>query len=110
MPVQPLVDLAIGFVLGFAVALLDLTGQLLAIALDHIEVVISQLAPLRLDLTPELLPIAFDLIPIHRISPVSAPPVAASGGKNAWTDGPFRAVGIDVCVISLAICAAFAFA
>ena len=46
----PLGKLPLGFVLGHAVALLDLAGELVAAAGDDIEVVIGQLAPLLLRL------------------------------------------------------------
>src|SRR5438132_12286466 len=62
---QPSVDLALGLVLGEAVTLLQSSGQFLALALDHIEVIVGELAPFLLNLALELLPVAFDTIPIH---------------------------------------------
>ena len=61
----PLGELLLGFVLGHAVALLDLAGELVAAAGDDIEVVVGQLAPLLLGLAGDLLPVAFDLVPVH---------------------------------------------
>src|SRR5262245_30332875 len=52
-------------VLGNAVALLKPACKLGALALDHIEVVVGELAPLLLNLAFELFPVAFDAIPIH---------------------------------------------
>src|SRR5262245_22148759 len=62
---EPGVDLALGIVLGNAVALLKPARKLGALALDHIEVVVGELAPLLLNLAFELFPVAFDAIPIH---------------------------------------------
>src|SRR5262245_26866873 len=64
-------DLALGFVLRHAVALLKPAAELHALALDDVEVVAGELAPLLLNLAFELLPIAFDTIPIHRFAPLS---------------------------------------
>src|SRR5262249_27300869 len=68
--VKPGVDLALGFVLRHAVALLKPAAELHALALDDVEVVAGELAPLLLNLAFELLPIAFDTIPIHRFAPL----------------------------------------
>ena len=57
---EPGVDLALGLVLGIAVPLLQPSGELGALALDQVDVVVGQLAPLLLGLALELLPIAFD--------------------------------------------------
>ena len=65
VPREPVVDFALGFVLGLAVALLDAPGQLLLPALDLVEVVVGQGAPLLLYLALELLPVPFDAIPVH---------------------------------------------
>src|SRR5262249_35680773 len=66
---EPGVDLAVGFVLRHAVALLKPAAELRALALDDVEVIAGELAPLLLNLAFELLPIAFDTIPIHRFAP-----------------------------------------
>ena len=49
---KPLVDLAGCLVLGITIALLNSADQLLALALDHLKVVIGQLGPVALDLCP----------------------------------------------------------
>src|SRR5215470_3269207 len=67
---EPGVDLFVGFVLGKAVALLQPAGQLRPLALDHVEIVVGELAPLLLNLALELFPIAFDTVPIHLHPPV----------------------------------------
>ena len=58
-------ELRARLVLGDAVALLQLAGELLAIAFDQIEVVVGQVSPLLLHLAFELLPVALDAIPVH---------------------------------------------
>src|SRR5215213_7489189 len=63
---EPGVDLAFGFVLGHAIALLESATEFCALALDHVEIVIGELTPLLLNFAFELFPIAFDTIPIHR--------------------------------------------
>jgi hypothetical protein len=73
----PIVDLALSGVLGEAVALLQLAGELLATAFHEIKVVVGQLALLLLHLAFDLLPVAFDAIPVHAdlllVIPVKAP-------------------------------------
>src|SRR5690554_1817180 len=64
---QPVVDIPLRFILRLAVALLNAAGELGALSLDDIQIVIRKLAPLLLDLALELLPISFDLIPVHSI-------------------------------------------
>jgi hypothetical protein len=53
-------------VLGEAVALLQLAFALLTAALDHIEIVVGELALFLLGGALELLPVTFDPVPIHR--------------------------------------------
>src|SRR5512135_1445263 len=57
-------DLALGLLLGVAVALLDLADELVPVAGDLGQLVIRQLAPFRLDLALDLLPVALDLVPV----------------------------------------------
>src|SRR3569833_3720034 len=63
--VLPFLDLLLGVIAGHAIAFLDLSGPLLATALDGIEIVVGELAPLFLELAFHLLPVAFDNVPIH---------------------------------------------
>ena len=58
-------DLLFGDVLGHAVAFLDFAGQVIAIAFGYGQIVVGELAPLRLDLAVELLPFAFDDVGIN---------------------------------------------
>ena len=64
------VDLALGLVLGDTVALLDASKQLVALAGDHVQVVVGELAPLLLDLALDLLPISFDTVFVHGAFPI----------------------------------------
>src|SRR6187551_112385 len=56
VPPRPGVDLLMRAVLGVAVPLLELAGELFSVALDLIEVVVGQLAPLHFRLTFNLVP------------------------------------------------------
>src|SRR5258705_9288746 len=58
-------ELFFRFILGDAVLLLDLAREQVALAGDHIQLVVGQLAPLLFRLALDLLPVAFDAIPIH---------------------------------------------
>src|SRR6478736_855569 len=64
---KPVVDVPADLVLGKAVALLKLAFELLAPTLDHIEIVVGELAPFLFGGALELLPIAFNPVPIQRI-------------------------------------------
>src|SRR5436309_551550 len=67
----PIVDFLLGLVLGVAVLGLNLPFQLLAIAVDLAQLIISKLSPLLLRFTGELLPVSLNAVPIHCISPVA---------------------------------------
>src|SRR5262245_57944603 len=91
-PLDEFVQLALGLVLGVAVALLELAGQLVAPAGDGGQVVVGKLAPLLLDLARELLPVPRHPIPVHHVPPpvgkqTRTPGAAAGETRNA---GPFR--------------------
>src|SRR5262249_52325761 len=64
--VIPIVDVLANLVLRDAVALLDLAFELIAAAVDDVEIIVGELAPLLLDLAFDLLPVSFDAIPVHR--------------------------------------------
>src|SRR5262249_212012 len=66
---QPGVDFLLSLVLGVTVTLLQTSSELLALALDDVEIVVGELAPLLLGLTLELLPVSLHAIPIHLSSP-----------------------------------------
>src|SRR5262245_48772075 len=60
----PVVDFLLGPIFCITVTLLQATFELLLLAVDHVQIVVRQLAPLLLDLTFDLLPIALHPIPI----------------------------------------------
>ena len=62
-------DLLFRLVLGDAVDFLDAAGEFFAAAVDHVKVVVRELAPLLADLAGKLFPIPFDTIPVHVLSP-----------------------------------------
>src|SRR6478609_10308863 len=63
--VDPSVDLTLGVILRHTIALLKPAGEFRPFALDHVEVVVGELAPLLLSLAFELFPVAFNTVPIH---------------------------------------------
>src|SRR5215210_5483175 len=63
---EPVVHILVDLILCKAVALLQLAFKLLAAALDHVEIVIGELAPFFLGSSFELLPVPFDPVPVHR--------------------------------------------
>ncbi|ESX09995.1 hypothetical protein X768_16990 [Mesorhizobium sp. LSJC265A00] len=65
LPTIPVVDVSPHAILLNAVAFLDRTFELIAVAGYAVEIIISELAPLLFDLTFELLPISFDAVPVH---------------------------------------------
>src|SRR5579885_903172 len=64
----PVPQLPLRVLLLNAVALLDAPDQLVALAVDESEIIVSELAPLLLHLALHLLPVAGDLVPIHLVS------------------------------------------
>jgi hypothetical protein len=65
LPAVPVVDVTPNLVFGIPVSFLKLSLQLIAPAVDDIEIVVCQLSPLLLYFTSRLLPIAFNTIPVH---------------------------------------------
>jgi hypothetical protein len=56
----------VNLVLGESVALLQLAFELLAAALDHVEIVVGELAPFFLGGALELFSVTFNPVPIQR--------------------------------------------
>src|SRR5690606_16441395 len=88
-------DLALGMILLPAVALLQLAGQVLGIALGHVEHVVGEVAPLGLHLALQLLPVASDDVAVHACSLVGgSEPGACRVGDSiampAFAAGPLR--------------------
>src|ERR1700758_4292912 len=65
LPRHPVVEFLARSIFCHAIAFLDLALELLALAVDLVDVIIRKLTPLLLDLAFELLPISFDTVPIH---------------------------------------------
>ena len=59
------VSIWLGVILRDTIALLKPPGEFSPFALDHVEVVVGELAPLLLSLAFELFPVAFNTVPIH---------------------------------------------
>src|SRR5258708_32295343 len=64
-PSEPGVNLFAGLVFSIAVALLETTLQLVALAGDRGEIIISHFAPRLLDLAFYLFPRSFSSVPVH---------------------------------------------
>src|SRR5215204_733645 len=62
----PVVHFTSDLVLLIPVTLLDLAFELVAAAVDHVQIVIGELAPLLFDVAFELLTVPFNPVPIHR--------------------------------------------
>src|SRR5579863_3721619 len=60
-----LVGLLFGFVASNAVALLNFSDQLLPPAINHVKIVVGELAPLFFHLAFVLFPFPFHLVPVH---------------------------------------------
>lgn len=60
-----ILDLLLNLVFRDAVGFLDLASQLIALAGNHIEVIVGELAPLGFYLATVLLPISCNDVPIH---------------------------------------------
>ncbi len=65
VPLFEALDFALGIVASLAVALLNGAYELVAAALDPVEVVIGQVAPLLLDLALDLVPLALEGRLVH---------------------------------------------
>ena len=69
---QPGIDVFAHHVLRDAVSLLNLSLELIALAINPVEIIVRELPPLLLDLTLPLLPVPLDPIPIQT-SPTKVP-------------------------------------
>src|SRR4051812_16028185 len=65
LAIEPAVDLGLRLVLGVTVVLLEAAFELVTLAVDDVQVIVGELAPLFLGLASELFPVSFDTIPIH---------------------------------------------
>src|SRR6516162_857458 len=69
LTIQPSIDVLAHLISGETVALLDYTLKLFALSVDHLKIVIGELAPLLFDLALSLFPISFDAVPVHFTPP-----------------------------------------
>src|SRR6185437_3597490 len=91
---KPVVDVLAHLILGVAIASLEFSFELLAIAVDLGDVVVSEIAPLLLHLAGELLPVSFDAIPIHcRCSMIVRTALTATSRILAVADRCIRTSG-----------------
>ena len=58
-------DLLLHGIVGQAIALLKPASQFFALTVDHVEVILGELAPFLLDPALELLPITFEYVFVH---------------------------------------------
>src|SRR5580658_953152 len=97
-----LLDLAFRFVACQAVTLLDLAGQLFTVALQLLQVVISQLAPLFLDLAFDLVPCTGYTIIVHKAHSLlvrrneSAAAMVTAAMRVCQRPTPHACVGLDL--------------
>ena len=89
------IDFVFGFFFGFAVAFLDLAFELLGSAVDGVEVVVGELAPLLLDFAFDLFPVAFELVAVHFESPC----VWVKNFRHVYVGG--RAINDDEWIMKL---------
>ena len=61
----PFGNLLFCFIFSDAVHFLNLSGKLIVLACNHIQMIIGKLAPLLFDIALELFPVSFDTIPVH---------------------------------------------
>src|SRR5215203_2339545 len=85
----PVVHFTPDLVLLIPVTLLDLAFELIAAAVDHVQIVIGELAPLLFDVALELLPVPFHSVPIHGYasslpSPLRRRALQANGWGRPW--------------------------
>jgi hypothetical protein len=61
----PIVNVLAGLIFREAISLLNFAFQLITTTVDHIEIVVSELAPFLFNFAFDLLPISLDPIPVH---------------------------------------------
>src|SRR5688572_18510673 len=64
-PFKEFLYLLFSFLSGYSIPFLQLAVELIHLAIDLSDVIVSQVTPLFLDLSRHLLPLSFYLIPIH---------------------------------------------
>ena len=62
---EPIVQLLVNLFFVIAIPLLDFAFELIAAAVDDIQIVVGQFAPLLLHFASYLFPISFNAVPVH---------------------------------------------
>jgi hypothetical protein len=70
----PVIDVLLGPIFLVTIALLDFAFQLIALAIDNVQIIVSELAPLFFDFALGLLPVTFDAVPVHDVSSLGLRP------------------------------------
>jgi hypothetical protein len=65
----PIINVLASLILRKAISFLNFTFQLITTTVDHIEIIIGELAPFFLNFAFDLLPISLDPIPVHLTPP-----------------------------------------
>jgi hypothetical protein len=60
---KPVINVLAGLILCIAIALLQATFELIALAVDGGQIVVRQLGPFLFDLALDLFPVPFDSVP-----------------------------------------------
>src|SRR5690606_8192487 len=84
-----------GFFTGAAVAFLHQAGQLLGVAFNAGELVVSQVAPGFLRLALELLPLSLDGVFIHLVTPLCCGETAVHLADSKGCACPARVAGLS---------------
>jgi hypothetical protein len=61
----PIIDVLANLIFREAIPFLNFAFQLILTTVDHIEIIVGELAPLLLNVAFDLLPISLDPIPVH---------------------------------------------
>src|SRR5260370_36078920 len=86
---QEVVHFALRVVLFVAVVMAELTDELIPLSTDGLEVVVRQLAPLRLGLAFDLLPVCLHVVPVHLgLLRAVVLPVVDRCSRHSWQSSP----------------------
>src|SRR6476620_9694000 len=85
---KPSINLFAGLIFGVTVPLLQTTLQLVALAVDRSEIIVSEFSPLLLHLAFYLFPISFNSVPVHEHNPPVRPRWLTQVGGPRSADFP----------------------
>ena len=80
---EPIVHFLVNLLFMVAIALLDFTLELIAAAIDDVQIVIGEFAPFLLYFASYLFPVSFDAVPVHFSLHDNAKPMQASFARAA---------------------------